>query len=321
MENEIETNITNNDLNLVSTYENNQGYTKDILVDRTKIMKADLTLSKKANFITDKKTIATKFRELINPELKRKNLIHFGLMEGEVFAPTEQTQSIIIPIIRSNQIRQQLRSMPLNQAEKMTTVFVSSIQLLFKSTFQPGEDTPLRLRIRDDRYVRGGTIVSASGNLSETKIMFQINLRASRAIKDKDLDRSLTLWYDFERHDLLRPGNHPFSITFRVNYALASSHHSLTFINKDFIEIEELFKPLLNLDEESGLSAIARPNNEILMIDDDRSYKPRKSVLANTLEPPMALGKGKTKATTSDDSEAKQLRRVITGLTRNLGIN
>mgnify|MGYP001555008701 FL=1 len=43
-------------------------------------------------------------------------------------------------------------------------------------------------------------------------------------------------------------GNHPFTITYQINYALTNSHHSITFKTEDRIYIDKLFTPLLSLE-------------------------------------------------------------------------
>ncbi|AES59829.1 cell-to-cell movement protein [Medicago truncatula] len=45
----------------------------------------------------------------------------------------------------------------------------------------------------------------------------------------------------------MKKGNHPFTICYRINYALSNSHHSIKFIGKNTIHIDELFTPLVTL--------------------------------------------------------------------------
>ncbi|KAK4390291.1 movement protein [Sesamum angolense] len=47
---------------------------------------------------------------------------------------------------------------------------------------------------------------------------------------------------DFKRKDLMKEGNRPYSITYRIAYALSNTHHSDLFLRKEYIEIPRIFK-------------------------------------------------------------------------------
>ncbi|KAL0403966.1 UNVERIFIED_CONTAM: movement protein [Sesamum radiatum] len=47
---------------------------------------------------------------------------------------------------------------------------------------------------------------------------------------------------DFKRKDLMKEGNRPYSITYRIAYALSNTHHSDLFLRKEYIEIHRIFK-------------------------------------------------------------------------------
>jgi len=67
------------------------------------------------------------------------------------------------------------------------------------------------------------------------------------SLKDKDLDRSIVFHYKLENSNFMKKGNHPFTICYRINYALSNSHHNIEFIGKNTIHIDELFTPLVTL--------------------------------------------------------------------------
>jgi hypothetical protein len=46
----------------------------------------------------------------------------------------------------------------------------------------------------------------------------------------------------------MKEGNHPFIISYKINYALSNSIYSIDFKGKDTIHIDELFKPLISLE-------------------------------------------------------------------------
>ncbi|KAL0291281.1 UNVERIFIED_CONTAM: movement protein [Sesamum calycinum] len=47
---------------------------------------------------------------------------------------------------------------------------------------------------------------------------------------------------DFKRKDLMKEGNRPYSITYRIAYALSNTHNSDLFLRKEYIEIPRIFK-------------------------------------------------------------------------------
>ncbi|KAK4397428.1 movement protein [Sesamum angolense] len=80
------------------------------------------------------------------------------------------------------------------------------------------------------------------GNLYAGKLMFDIHPRIAYNLVDQDFSRVLTLHQDFKRKDLLKEGNRPYSITYRIAYALPNTHHSYMFLRKEYIEISKIFK-------------------------------------------------------------------------------
>ncbi|KAK4380986.1 movement protein [Sesamum angolense] len=77
------------------------------------------------------------------------------------------------------------------------------------------------------------------------KLMFDIHPRIAYNLADQDFSRVLTLHQDFKRKDLMKEGNRPYSITYRIAYALSNTHHSDLFLRKEYIEIPRIFKELL----------------------------------------------------------------------------
>ncbi|KAL0324773.1 UNVERIFIED_CONTAM: putative enzymatic polyprotein [Sesamum radiatum] len=74
------------------------------------------------------------------------------------------------------------------------------------------------------------------------KLMFDIHPRIAYNLADQDFSRVLTLHQDFKRKDLMKEGNRPYSITYRIAYALSNTHHSDLFLRKEYIEIPKIFK-------------------------------------------------------------------------------
>ncbi|KAL0454669.1 UNVERIFIED_CONTAM: movement protein [Sesamum latifolium] len=80
------------------------------------------------------------------------------------------------------------------------------------------------------------------GNLYAGKLIFDIHPRIAYNLADQDFSRVLTLHQDFKRKDLMKEGNRPYSITYRIAYALCNTHHSDLFLRKEYIEIPRIFK-------------------------------------------------------------------------------
>ncbi|KAL0434651.1 UNVERIFIED_CONTAM: movement protein [Sesamum radiatum] len=74
------------------------------------------------------------------------------------------------------------------------------------------------------------------------KLMFDIHPGIAYNLADQDFSRVLTLHQDFKRKDLMKEGNRPYSITYRIAYALSNTYHSDLFLRKEYIEIPKIFK-------------------------------------------------------------------------------
>ncbi|KAL0349703.1 UNVERIFIED_CONTAM: movement protein [Sesamum radiatum] len=74
------------------------------------------------------------------------------------------------------------------------------------------------------------------------KLMFDIHPRIAYNLADQDFSRVSTLHQDFKRKDLMKEGNRPYSITYRIAYTLSNTHHSDLFLRKEYIEIPRIFK-------------------------------------------------------------------------------
>ncbi|AES97390.1 cell-to-cell movement protein [Medicago truncatula] len=152
-------------------------------------------------------------------------------MIGEEAISIENTQgNIVTSTINKTQIEKRIETFSEKEKSKIGYIHISTIQILIKSTFMKGIDSPLEIC-----------------NLKYGKIKFDINLQMGLSLKDKDLDRSIVFHYKLENSNFMKKGNHPFTICYRINYALSNSHHSIEFIGKNTIHIDELFTPLVTL--------------------------------------------------------------------------
>ncbi|GJX12539.1 putative zinc finger, CCHC-type, caulimovirus coat protein [Tanacetum coccineum] len=69
----------------------------------------------------------------------------------------------------------------------------------------------------------------------------------------------------------MKPGNKVFSITYLVAYALTSSHHSIDYKKKEYIEIDDLFNEIGSV--EGSKFATIKPIDETWAIDIAKNKK------------------------------------------------
>ena len=245
------------DIQVVSSSETDSGYHADILLDN-QIEGIDFSITEKENF---KQTLKKKIMDTIS----RKNLLKFGIMTGEIPIPIESCDgTVAIPAIDLSQINKRKKAFPENDRGKISWIHVSTVQIIIKSTFMKGIDSPLDLVLEDSRISDPNLAIIAKGNcnLKHGKVKFDVNLQIGLSLKDKDLNRSILVGYSLRNPRLMKEGNHPFSISYKINYALSNSHHSIEFRNKDKIFIDELFEPVVQL--ESPILLRVEGNNRLL---------------------------------------------------------
>ena len=226
----------------VSFLEENSEYHFDGIINN-QIEKADFS-------ITDKENFRQNTLENIKKFFSRENILKFGLMIGEAPIPIESTSGqTMIATIDSTQIRKRINTFPEKDRKKIGYIHISTVQILLKSTFLKGIDTPIELVLEDSRINNPelAKIAEGSCNLKYGKVKFDVNLQFGLSLKDADLNRSINLTYKMKDPHFMKKGNHPFTICYKINYALSNSHHSVEFKGKDRIHIDELFAPLVNL--------------------------------------------------------------------------
>lgn len=99
-------------------------------------------------------------------------------------------------------------------------------------------------------------------------------------------------------------GNHPFTITYQINYALTNSHHSITFKTDNRIHIDKLFEPLLKLETPSLFS-------KHKYIERRNSASEIQSVWIPTIEKPISVTNGESSNTNEEIKEMKEMIRSL----------
>ncbi|KAK4400838.1 movement protein [Sesamum angolense] len=176
---------------------------------------------------------------------QRKHHIIYKVSSGEFVIPMEFTGNVMeMQLIHKEEILEELSRLREEIAVTMKWIHIGTIEVVIKATFKEGIDSEIHLSIMDRRInnLRDGCLGTMIGNLYAGKLMFDIHPRIAYNLADQDFSRVLTLHQDFKRKDLMKEGNRPYSITYRIAYALSNTHHSDLFLRKEYIEIPRIFK-------------------------------------------------------------------------------
>ncbi|KAL0301582.1 UNVERIFIED_CONTAM: movement protein [Sesamum radiatum] len=176
---------------------------------------------------------------------QRRHHIIYKVSSVEFAIPMEFTGNVMeMQLIPKEEILEELSRLREEIAVTMKWIHIGTIEVVIKATFKEGIDSEIHLSIMDRRInnLRDGCLGTMIGNLYAGKLMFDIHPRIAYNLADQDFSRVLTLHQDFKRKDLMKEGNRPYSITYRIAYALSNTHHSDLFLRKEYIEIPRIFK-------------------------------------------------------------------------------
>ncbi|KAK4381575.1 movement protein [Sesamum angolense] len=176
---------------------------------------------------------------------QRKHHIIYKVSSGEFAIPMEFTGNVMeMQLIPKEEILEELSRLKEEIAVTMKWIHIGTIEVVIKATFKEGIDSEIHLSIMDRRInnLRDGCLGTMIGNLYAGKLMFDIHPRIAYNLADQDFSRVLTLHQDFKRKDLMKEGNRPYFITYRIAYALSNTHHSDLFLRKEYIKIPKIFK-------------------------------------------------------------------------------
>ena len=217
--------------------ENLGDFSQDILFDSQlfkKIKKADYSITEYSGFN----------RKLWEKFGLRKNIMYYGLSLKEKALNIEVTSNKIeIPLLEKRELVQRISKINEKDRCKIGWIYIGSIQMILSATFREGIDTPIDLALLDNRIVNKKEAILGiiRGNLKYQKLIFNIYPKIAYNLADKDFDRTLSLIQDFKRQDFMREGNKPYSITYKIAYALSNTHHIEYFAQKDYIDLPLLF--------------------------------------------------------------------------------
>ncbi|KAK7405543.1 hypothetical protein VNO78_06945 [Psophocarpus tetragonolobus] len=181
-------------------------------------------------------------------KIRKKKYIIFWKITAEFPITLESAQGrVATSLVNEESIRDMIKRIKNNSdKKKLAFIRIDSIQILLPSTYLDGIDSPVKILIIDERIkdTKDKVIGGVTGILKYTTLKFDVNLQYAIPLQLNYLNNSIGILYKIERENLMEKDDIPFSTTYAVSYALGNSHHSVTYREKDQIEIEELFSEI-----------------------------------------------------------------------------
>ncbi|KAL0461457.1 UNVERIFIED_CONTAM: movement protein [Sesamum latifolium] len=190
---------------------------------------------------------------------QRRHHIIYKVSSGDFAIPMELTENMMeMQLIPKEEILEELSKLR-EEVPFMKWIHIGAIEVVIKATFKEGIDSEIHLSIMDRRInnLRDGCLGTMIGNLYAGKLMFDIHPRITYNLADQDFSRVLTLHQDFKRKDLMKEGNRPYSITYRIaQQGLIESDSFYEESEKEIINLKEALHEIkpLDISEESRLS-------------------------------------------------------------------
>ena len=233
-------------------------FSQDLLIDSNlfkKIKKAYYSITEHSGF---NRKIWEKFGFQ-----SRKNIMYYGLSLNEKALNIEATSNKIeIPLLEKVEMQKRIQKIDKKKRCKIGWIYIGSIQMIISATFRECIDTPIDLALLDNIILNKKEAILGiiRGNLKYQKLIFNIYPKIAYNLGDKDFDKTLSLIQDFKRKDFMREGNKPYSITYKIAYALSNTHHIEYFTQKDYIDLPLLFQ---------DIGRIYPPKNSSIYFKDD----------------------------------------------------
>ena len=232
--------------------ENLGDFSQDILFDShlfKKIKKTDYNITEYSGFN----------RKLWEKFGLRKNIMYYGLSLKEKALNIEVTSNKIeIPLLEKGEMLKKIQKIDEKDRCKIGWIYIGSIQMIIIE----GLDTSIDIALLDNRIINKKEAILGiiRGNLKYQKLIFNIYPKIAYNIGDNDFDKTLSLIQGFKRKDFMREGNKPYSITYKIAYALSNTHHIEYFAKKVYTDLPLLFH---------DIGRIYPPENSSITFTDD----------------------------------------------------
>ena len=157
--------------------------------------------------------------------------------------------------------------------KKIQYVYLAEIQILIKSLFKKGIDSPIVLLLHDQRFTDPniGYLGTIEGNLCYTKLLFTCHPRYCVHINDKNIDETLSLHFKLLKKNLMKEGNRIMTIHYSALYSFCNSNYGEIYGNKPYIEINKDCEDIATFIEPI-IQDYRIPNNYELSIDDRKQF-------------------------------------------------
>jgi hypothetical protein len=151
-----------------------------------------------------------------------------------------------IPFVLKEEIAKKLSKIPSDIRKTISYIHVGSIKIMLKATFREGINSPVKMALLDRRMTHPQDAIfgAVQGNLAYGKLIFTCNPKIGVPLSTKNINSILCFAHEFTRTDLMREGDMPYSVTYKIGYSFTNSHHSMMFKAGDPISIEGIFKEI-----------------------------------------------------------------------------
>ena len=215
--------------------------------------------------------IIHRFRDMF----KRKRIILHEYYEQEKAVTITQAEwNIRFSLINKRSIDLALRKIKNESTkEKIQYIYLAEIQILIKSLFKEGIDSPIVLSLHDQRFTDPsiGHLGTIEGNLCYTKLLFTCHPRYCVHIKDKNIDETLSLHFKLLKKNLMKEGNRIMTIHYSALYSFCNSNYGEIYGNKPYIEINKDCEDIATFIE-PVIQDYKIPINYELNIDDRKQF-------------------------------------------------
>ncbi|KAL2510755.1 Uncharacterized protein Adt_16355 [Abeliophyllum distichum] len=191
--------------------ESKGNFSREILISDkklVKISKTDLTIHPSEIFVLP---------NFINKFINRKRHIFYGVSQKEFAIHAQHTYGKIgISLLTKKDIDKAKQKIDLYDNKNLFWVTIGAIRIQIRSTLSDKIDQPIMMSLIDERIQNSveGCLGSLSGNLACGKLIFTVHPRLSVNLHDQDFDGILSFVHKYERTDLVKDNNVPFSISY-----------------------------------------------------------------------------------------------------------
>nr|CAC88810.1 putative movement protein [Nicotiana tabacum] len=175
-----------------------------------------------------------------------------------------------IPILNKRLLNKEIQDIKAKNPIKY--VHLGGTKILIKACFREGIDTPIEIYLADDRIVQPieKSIISAvRGNLIYQKFKFIVSANYSVAVDDKNIDKSLVLYWKMSGIELA-PGSKIFTARCKNLYVLTTKHKITTKNKINKIKIENPFERIISVIDNNDYSYTEIDMDEDLEIVKER---------------------------------------------------